>query len=234
MVEVKLVLFLMSQMSWKTHELTVGDLSQRSGVPASALRFYEREGLIHSRRTTGNQRRYTRDTLRRVAFVRSSQRVGIPLARIRDALSLFPEDHVLSKEDWAQISECWRQDLTERIEQLLSLRDSLTDCIGCGCLSIDKCALANRHDQLGEQGPGARRLLKSCSDTEGPGVCGSSDQDVASPANKASVRTCSSDVPTGEAMSSVAPASTSSRNSCSTVDLLSCGPAEPSRSSTAR
>ncbi|MFD8385748.1 redox-sensitive transcriptional activator SoxR [Streptomyces sp. NPDC059679] len=232
----------MSQMSWKTHELTVGDLSQRSGVPASALRFYEREGLIHSRRTTGNQRRYTRDTLRRVAFVRSSQRVGIPLARIRGVLSLFPEDHVLTKADWAQISECWRDDLSARIEQLLTLRDSLTDCIGCGCLSIDKCALVNRHDRLGEQGPGARRLLKSCSDADGPGTCGVVDQDAvdaASSANKASVRDCSSDVPTGEAMSSVAPASTSSRSACSTVDsspstAVSCGPAEPSRSSTAR
>ncbi|MEU5273374.1 redox-sensitive transcriptional activator SoxR [Streptomyces hygroscopicus] len=152
----------MTQLTWKTHELTVGELSQRSGVPASALRFYEREGLIHSRRTSGNQRRYTRDTLRRVAFVRSSQRVGIPLGRIREVLSLFPKDHVLTKEDWARISECWREDLTERIEQLENLRDRLTDCIGCGCLSIDKCALANPYDKLGEQGAGARRLLKSC------------------------------------------------------------------------
>ena len=151
----------MTHLTWKTHELTVGELSERSGVAASALRFYEREGLIHSRRTTGNQRRYTRDTLRRVAFVRSSQRVGIPLSRIRDVLSLFPEDHVLTKEDWARISECWRSDLNERIEQLENLRDRLTDCIGCGCLSIDKCALANPYDKLGEQGAGARRLLKS-------------------------------------------------------------------------
>lgn len=219
-------------MSWKTHELTVGDLSQRSGVPASALRFYEREGLIHSRRTSGNQRRYTRDTLRRVAFVRSSQRVGVPLARIREVLALFPEDHVLTKEDWAQISERWREDLTERIEQLLNLRDSLTDCIGCGCLSIDKCALVNRYDTLGAQGPGARRLLKSCADSDGPGACGTLDQDAAGSANKAGVRSCSSDVPTGEAMNSVAPASTSSRNACSTVDsppstAVSCGPDEP-------
>ncbi|WP_431775640.1 redox-sensitive transcriptional activator SoxR [Streptomyces cucumeris] len=151
----------MTQLTWKTHELTVGDLSRRSGVPASALRFYEREGLIHSRRTSGNQRRYTRDTLRRVAFVRSSQRVGIPLARIREVLALFPEDHVLSKEDWARISECWRADLSERIEQLENLRDHLTDCIGCGCLSIDKCALANPYDQLAEQGSGPHRFLKS-------------------------------------------------------------------------
>lgn len=150
----------MSKLDWKTHVLTVGELSERSGVPASALRFYEREGLIHSRRTSGNQRRYTRDTLRRVAFVRASQRVGMPLAQIREVLALFPEDHVLTKEDWARISECWRKDLDERIEQLHNLRDHLTDCIGCGCLSIAGCALANPYDRLGEQGTGPRRLLK--------------------------------------------------------------------------
>ncbi|TVL87976.1 redox-sensitive transcriptional activator SoxR [Streptomyces sp. SAJ15] len=151
----------MSQLSWKTHELTVGELSQRSGVPASALRFYEREGLIHSRRTSGNQRRYTRDTLRRVAFVRASQRVGMPLAQIRDVLSMFPDDHVLTKDDWAQISRCWSKDLNERIEQLENLRDHLTDCIGCGCLSIAKCALANPYDRFAEQGAGPHRLLKN-------------------------------------------------------------------------
>ncbi|MFH8366440.1 redox-sensitive transcriptional activator SoxR [Streptomyces sp. NPDC018031] len=150
----------MSKLTWKTHELTVGELSERSGVPASALRFYEREGLIHSRRTSGNQRRYTRDMLRRVAFVRASQRVGMPLAQIREVLALFPDDHVLTKEDWARISECWRKDLTERIEQLENLRDHLSDCIGCGCLSISNCALANPYDRLGEQGSGPRRLLK--------------------------------------------------------------------------
>ncbi|MER6141061.1 redox-sensitive transcriptional activator SoxR [Streptomyces sparsogenes] len=214
----------MSQISWKTHELTVGELSQRSGVPASALRFYERQGLIHSRRTSGNQRRYTRDTLRRVAFVRSSQRVGIPLARIREVLSLFPQDHVLTKEDWARISECWHADLTERIEQLSNLRDSLTECIGCGCLSINKCALANPYDRLGEQGAGARRLLKSCSNDDSRGVCGSPEpgvQDVAGLDSKASAEARSLGVPTGEAMNSeatdsVVPASGSFRNCGST------------------
>lgn len=133
-----------------------------AGFPPPHCASMSARGVIHSRRTTGNQRRYTRDTLRRVAFVRSSQRVGIPLGRIREVLALFPEDHVLTKEDWARISECWRTDLNERIEQLENLRDHLTDCIGCGCLSIDKCALANPYDRLGEQGAGARRLLKSC------------------------------------------------------------------------
>ncbi|MFC0602726.1 redox-sensitive transcriptional activator SoxR [Streptomyces palmae] len=151
----------MAPLSWKTRELTVGELSERSGVPASALRFYERQGLIHSRRTTGNQRRYTRDTLRRVAFVRASQRVGMPLAQIRDVLALFPEDHVLTKEDWARISECWRRDLDERIEQLENLRDHLSDCIGCGCLSISKCVLTNPYDKLAEEGAGPRRLLRT-------------------------------------------------------------------------
>lgn len=149
----------MTQVSWKAYELTVGELAQRSGVPASALRFYEREGLIHSRRTAGNQRRYGRDTLRRVAFVRVSQRVGIPLAMIRDVLALLPEGRTPTREDWARVSLCWQAELNTRISQLEKLRDSLTDCIGCGCLSLDHCALANPRDTLGTHGPGPRRLL---------------------------------------------------------------------------
>ncbi|ETK32190.1 redox-sensitive transcriptional activator SoxR [Microbispora sp. ATCC PTA-5024] len=140
-------------------ELTVGELAERSGVPTSALRFYERQGLIHSRRTAGNQRRYTRDTLRRVAFVRVSQRVGIPLARIREALALLPEERTPTREDWARVSLSWREDLNSRIRQLERLRDDLTDCIGCGCLSLQRCALANPYDRLGQEGPGPRRLL---------------------------------------------------------------------------
>ncbi|GGL07906.1 hypothetical protein Sme01_67600 [Sphaerisporangium melleum] len=149
----------MTRVSWQATELTVGELSDRSGVPPSALRFYERQGLINSRRTAGNQRRYSRDTLRRVAFVRASQRVGIPLATIREVLSLLPEERTPTRQDWARVSECWRDDLNARIKQLEHLRDRLTDCIGCGCLSIDVCTLANPQDALGEQGPGARRLL---------------------------------------------------------------------------
>ncbi|MGV9883212.1 redox-sensitive transcriptional activator SoxR [Streptomyces sp. NPDC003006] len=141
-------------------EATVGELAARSGVSASALRFYEREGLIKSRRTTGNQRRYSRDTLRRVAFIRTSQRLGIPLATIREVLGLLPEDRTPTREDWARISECWRADLDTRIRILQRLRDNLTDCIGCGCLSLAKCALANPWDELGERGPGPRRLLE--------------------------------------------------------------------------
>ncbi|MEU1623911.1 redox-sensitive transcriptional activator SoxR [Streptomyces sp. NPDC020096] len=148
----------MSGVPWQAKELTIGELSQRSGVPASALRFYERQGLIDSRRTSGNQRRYSRDTLRRVAFIRVSQRVGIPLATIREALSVLPEGRTPSKEDWACVSEHWRQDLTARIEQMTKLLNNLTDCIGCGCLTLERCALANPHDVLGQEGAGARRF----------------------------------------------------------------------------
>ncbi|MCP3817862.1 redox-sensitive transcriptional activator SoxR [Streptomyces sp. A3M-1-3] len=151
----------MPETSSAVPEITVGELSARSGVPASALRFYEREGLISSRRTAGNQRRYTRDTLRRVAFVRASQAVGIPLADVRHALGLLPEDRTPTREDWACISQHWHDDLDARIRQLERLRNQLSECIGCGCMSISKCALANPDDVLAEQGPGARRLMES-------------------------------------------------------------------------
>ncbi|MEW2503146.1 redox-sensitive transcriptional activator SoxR [Amycolatopsis sp. CA-161197] len=139
-------------------ELTVGELAHRTGVPASALRFYEDEKLIRSRRTAGNQRRYRRDTLRRVTFIRMSQRVGMPLSQIREVLALLPDDRTPTRTDWARISHCWREDLDERIRQLEQLRDQLTDCIGCGCMSLTKCRLANPGDRLGREGPGPRRL----------------------------------------------------------------------------
>ncbi|RNL86904.1 redox-sensitive transcriptional activator SoxR [Halostreptopolyspora alba] len=148
-----------TDLSWKRKELTVGQVAERSGLAVSALHYYERQGLIHSRRTSGNQRRYRRDTLRRLAFIRVSQRVGIPLSRIRDALTHLPDERTPTREDWAQLSEEWRDELDARIEQLRRLRDDLTDCIGCGCLSLDSCALSNPCDQCGEEGPGPRRLL---------------------------------------------------------------------------
>ncbi|MBE9500711.1 redox-sensitive transcriptional activator SoxR [Streptomyces sp. GKU 257-1] len=151
-----------TQLSWKAPEATVGELAERAGVATSTLRFYEREGLIHSRRTSGNQRRYSRDTLRRVAFIRASQRLGLPLSAIRGALALLPEGRTPTREDWAAVSECWREDLNQRIALMEQLRDHLTDCIGCGCLSLTSCALANPQDRLGEQGPGARRLSQPC------------------------------------------------------------------------
>jgi MerR family redox-sensitive transcriptional activator SoxR len=142
----------------KVAELTPGDMAARSGVAVSALHFYEREGLIRSRRTAGNQRRYPRETLRRVAFIRMSQRLGIPLSRIRDALATLPTDRVPTSKDWARLSASWRQDLDDRILHLQRLRDNLTGCIGCGCLSLKTCALSNPSDILAERGPGAARL----------------------------------------------------------------------------
>ena len=140
------------------HGLTPGELANRSGVAISALHFYEREGLITSRRTSGNQRRYARDTLRRVAFIRMSQRLGIPLARVRSALATLPTDRVPTSKDWAKLSAGWRQELDDRIVHLQRLRDNLAECIGCGCLSLRSCALSNPGDVLAEHGPGAVRL----------------------------------------------------------------------------
>ncbi len=139
-------------------ELTVGQLSTRSGAAVSTLHFYEARGLIHSRRTAGNQRRYTRDTLRRVAFVRAAQRVGMPLKDIAAALADLPDGRVPTRSDWARLSATWRAALTDRIERLERLRDNLDDCIGCGCLSLDRCALANPDDAMAASGPGAPRL----------------------------------------------------------------------------
>jgi MerR family transcriptional regulator, redox-sensitive transcriptional activator SoxR len=148
----------MAQIRSATRELTVGQLSARSGVAVSALHFYEARGLISARRTAGNQRRYPREMLRRVAFIRASQRVGIPLSRIKDALETLPAGRTPTPRDWARLSAAWRQDLDDRISQLQHLRDRLTGCIGCGCLSLTTCRLANPDDILGDEGPGPRNL----------------------------------------------------------------------------
>lgn len=139
-------------------ELTPGQLATRSGVAISALHFYEREGLISCRRTSGNQRRYSRETLRRVAFIRMSQRLGIPLAKVREALGTLPTHRVPTSRDWARLSAGWREDLDDRILHLQRLRDNLADCIGCGCLSLRSCKLTNPGDVLATQGPGPARL----------------------------------------------------------------------------
>lgn len=140
--------------------LTVGQLAARSGVAVSALHFYERQGLIASQRTAGNQRRYRRDALRRVAFIRVSQRVGVPLAEIRSALESLPEGRTPTKRDWARLSRLWRDALDARIRDLEHLRDDLTGCMGCGCLSLRTCALQNPSDELGGAGPGPRRWVE--------------------------------------------------------------------------
>jgi MerR family transcriptional regulator, redox-sensitive transcriptional activator SoxR len=141
-------------------ELTVGQLSERSGVAVSALHFYERQHLIASRRTTGNQRRYRRDALRRVALIRVAQRVGIPLAEVRAALAELPDNRTPNRADWERLSQKWHDELQERIRNLEQLRDDFTNCIGCGCLSLDRCRMTNPSDTLAEHGPGPRRLLE--------------------------------------------------------------------------
>jgi MerR family transcriptional regulator, redox-sensitive transcriptional activator SoxR len=140
--------------------LTVGQLSNRSGVSISALHFYERKGLISSERTPGNQRRYRRDMLRRVALIRIAQRVGIPLTEIAAALDELPDGRTPTLRDWERLSSRWKNDLDDRIHALEQLRDKFTACIGCGCLSIEVCALVNPDDRLGEEGPGPRRLIR--------------------------------------------------------------------------
>jgi MerR family redox-sensitive transcriptional activator SoxR len=140
-------------------ELTVGELSSRSGVAASALRFYEAEGLIASRRTDGNQRRYARATLRRVALIQAGRAAGISLEEIGEALGSLPHDRTPTKRDWERLSQRWRRDVEDRIARLEGLRDELTSCIGCGCLSLRSCALFNPRDRAAGLGAGARYLL---------------------------------------------------------------------------
>ena len=140
-------------------ELTIGELSLRSGVSASALRFYEREGLIESRRTDGNQRRYPPVTLRRVALVQAGKSSGIPLRRIHEALATLPAGKAPTKRDWERLSRTWRAELDERIRTLEAIRGRLTTCIGCGCLSLRTCGLFNPDDQAAAAGPGARYLV---------------------------------------------------------------------------
>ena len=150
----------MSNAALRHRELTPGETAERAGVAVSALHFYEREGLISSRRTAGNQRRYHRDVLRRVAFIRVSQSLGISLAQIEDALSTLPDDKTPTKADWARLSARWKPELEARIAQLEGLRDRLDGCIGCGCLSLKSCSLYNADDGLGGSGSGPRRLIR--------------------------------------------------------------------------
>ncbi len=138
--------------------LTVGELALRSGVAVSTIHFYEAKGLIRSWRNSGNQRRFPREVLRRVAVIKVAQRTGIPLGEIKRALAALPEERTPTIEDWSQLSARWRADLDGRIERLTRLRDRLDDCIGCGCLSVKTCPLRNPLDALSEAGPGPRLL----------------------------------------------------------------------------
>lgn len=138
--------------------LTVGEVAARSGVAVSTLHFYEAEGLITSWRNSGNQRRYAREVLRRVAVIKVAQRTGIPLAEIREALATLPEKRTPTSADWKKLSGKWREQLNRRIECLARLRDQLDGCIGCGCLSVESCPLRNPWDCLGAEGSGPRLL----------------------------------------------------------------------------
>ena len=145
--------------------LTIGELAQRSGFATSAVRFYDKEGLVPAERTSGNQRRYPRSALRRLAFIRAAQNVGVPLAEIRDALAELPDTRTPTKADWARLSRAWRSRLDEQISGLVALRDNLESCIGCGCLSLQRCALYNPNDAFAASGPGARRLPATVRDS---------------------------------------------------------------------
>lgn len=134
--------------------LSVGQVAERSGVAVSTLHFYESKGLIGSTRNAGNQRRYHRAELRRIAVIKVAQRAGIPLAEIKDALASLPSDRPITARDWSKLSKQWKNELDERIARLTSLRDQLGDCIGCGCLSLDSCPLRNPGDVMANYGSG--------------------------------------------------------------------------------
>jgi MerR family redox-sensitive transcriptional activator SoxR len=139
--------------------LTIGEVAERSGLAASAIRFYERRGLVHAERGSGGQRRFRRDVLRRIAFIRIAQRVGLSLEEIASALAGLPPDRAPSRRDWQRLTQGWRQRIDERISVLEALRGGLTSCIGCGCLSLRTCALSNPGDVAATLGPGPRYLL---------------------------------------------------------------------------
>lgn len=139
--------------------LSVGDVAARSGVAVSTVHFYEAKGLIGGWRSAGNQRRYAREVLRRIAVIRVAQRAGIPLRTIKQALGALPDGRTPNAGDWTRLSEQWRGALSERIDQLTRLRDQLDGCIGCGCLSMRSCPLRNPDDKLGDAGPGPRFLI---------------------------------------------------------------------------
>lgn len=138
--------------------LTVGEVAERSGLAVSALHFYEAKGLISSIRSRGNQRRFSRDVLRRLGIIKVAQRVGVPLAEIQAAFDTLPQGRTPTATDWQRLSALWKEDLDTRIGRLIALRDRLTDCIGCGCLSVESCPLRNPYDRLAKDGPGPRLL----------------------------------------------------------------------------
>ena len=145
-------------MSDLDEHLTIGQAAERLGLATSALRFYEDKGLISSLRTVGGQRRYARDVLRRVSFIRAAQQVGLPLAEIQESLARLPVNRAPTQDEWQRLAEAWRPRLDEQIATLVGIRDRLAGCIGCGCQSLDSCAVFNPDDVAAKQGPGAHYL----------------------------------------------------------------------------
>jgi len=139
--------------------LSIGEVAERTGVAVSALRFYEAEGMLTATRTAGGQRRFPRDALRRIAFIRVAQRIGLTLDEIKDALATLPDERTPTTADWARLSKAWKAQLEERIRLLELVRDDLSSCIGCGCLSLKTCRLYNPDDRARVLGPGPRYLL---------------------------------------------------------------------------
>ncbi|KMW56403.1 Redox-sensitive transcriptional activator SoxR [Candidatus Rhodobacter oscarellae] len=150
------------------NDLSVGEMAARAGVAVSTLHYYEAEGLIESWRTPANHRRYDRRELRRVAIIRIAQTLGIPLAQVRPVLDKIPRGRTVKAAEWAAASEVWAEELDDRIEMLLRLRQTLGHCIGCGCLSVDNCPLYNAGDAMGDNGPGPRRWTGAAEERADP------------------------------------------------------------------
>jgi MerR family transcriptional regulator, redox-sensitive transcriptional activator SoxR len=141
--------------------LTIGQVAERSGLAASAIRFYERRGLVHAERTESGQRRFRRDVLRRIAFIRIAQRVGLTLEEIVSALAVLPADHAPTRQDWSRLTAGWQDRIQQRIVLLEALQGGLSNCIGCGCLSLRTCGLANPEDVAATMGPGPQFVMTS-------------------------------------------------------------------------
>jgi MerR family transcriptional regulator, redox-sensitive transcriptional activator SoxR len=149
----------MSKNLKSTDQIPIGQVAERSGIPISAIHFYERAGMISSTRSSGNHRQFSRDVLRRLAFIRASQRVGIPLMNIKEALDELPLKRTPKESDWGKVGKQWHKILSAQIEYMERVRDDLFTCIGCGCLSFQRCQLVNPDDAMSSEGAGARRLL---------------------------------------------------------------------------
>lgn len=139
--------------------LSIGEVSHRTGAATSALRFYEEQGLIHSERNSGGQRRFHREVIRRVSFIRAAQQVGLTLSEIHEFMSTLPEKRTPNREDWNRVAASWTPRIDEQIHLLERLKDRVAGCIGCGCLSLDVCPMFNPRDELSNEGPGPRLLI---------------------------------------------------------------------------